>query len=337
MTYSNPNLWHHQAPNCHDQLPLISHVGRGIEGDSYRVDLIEPDSTHETYLKGVFVDAQTLEEREDWRSLNINGGELFYSYNIRPWTVPQTFTMTFAYRRPGRPEWGWTTPPIPFIWDIDGDGKPDVDQSVGAGVATLYLKTSSSDWTEKLIYPPFITPDDVNTPAQGQPWTVNLDFGVDGDIPIPDLDQIAIILGITVEQIKQIIAGDISVIDGSDNIKDYVDDRDSAIQIQIDDINSEITEIKNDISTINNNIQNLGRELSELNTLVGMLQNGVDNILSKIVGDNTMDSDGYINWEVAGKIPIGNITIMSNDTATLTGGYIQASDDNVSTNDLWFK
>ncbi len=77
--------------------------------------------------------------------------------------------------------------------------------------------------------------------------------------------------------------------------------------------------------------------MSELNTLVGMLQNGVDNILSKIVGDNTMDSDGYINWEVAGKIPIGNITIMSNDTATLTGGYIQASDDNVSTNDLWFK
>ena len=38
------------APDCFDQIPVFSHVGRGIQGDSYKVDIQDEDSDCETHL-----------------------------------------------------------------------------------------------------------------------------------------------------------------------------------------------------------------------------------------------------------------------------------------------
>lgn len=220
------------APGCDDQLPVFSRVGRGIQGDGFYVDVADPDTTNETHLEGFRYDAASKEWSSEWVSENINGGELRYQYNLRPFTIPQTFTITFIYRRPGRPEWSWTTPAIPYIWTIDDDGnKQDPDGIVGSGVATLFIKkTTESSWTEKLIYPSGTTRDDYNAPNAEEAWTVNLSFGIGGDVDVPNIEDIAKILGITVEDIRNIIKGNDIVIDNLtvDNIVDFIkkaDDR----------------------------------------------------------------------------------------------------------------
>lgn len=139
---------HHINPDrcadfCDDQLPVFSRVGRGIKGNSSKVE-IASDSKCETKLKGMTYDEATKTWSSDWVSENINGGCLSYQYNLRPFTIPQTFTITFIYRRPGRDEWSWTTPAIPYIWQTGDDGQPtDPDHMVGSGVATLYIKKTT--------------------------------------------------------------------------------------------------------------------------------------------------------------------------------------------------
>ena len=185
------------ADRCDDQLPLFSRVGRGLRGDGYKVELHEPTEC-ETYLEGMIYDAATGTYHTDWMSENINGGHLLYQYNLRPYSNPQTFTITFQYDRPGREdhEWTWTTPAIPYIWDADNDGLADVDGIVGTGVATLFLKkTTDGDWVmtqiptshtmaeaadrqEKLLYPEDWLREMFNAPAPGDPWTVNLTYGI---------------------------------------------------------------------------------------------------------------------------------------------------------------
>lgn len=96
-------LHHHEDRGCDcndDQLPVISRVGRGLQGDGYRVQIIQPDDCTQTYLEGLRYDANSGEYVSEWISDNINGGELSYQYNLRPFTIPQTFTITFIYRRP---------------------------------------------------------------------------------------------------------------------------------------------------------------------------------------------------------------------------------------------
>lgn len=60
---------------CDDQLPLFSHVGRGLKGDSFRVDLREP-TDYETYLDGVSIDSNTGFETPEWTTSNLNAGVL---------------------------------------------------------------------------------------------------------------------------------------------------------------------------------------------------------------------------------------------------------------------
>ena len=153
-------------------------------------------------------DEASKEWKSEWLSENINGGCLSYQYVLRPYTIPQTFTITFIYKRPGRIEWSWTTPAIPYVWSASDTGEPaDPDHIVGSGVATVYVKTTDEDsWTEKLLYPEGTGPEDYNTPAAEQPWTVNLEFGIGGDIEVPNLDDIAKIIGVTVEDIKKLVA-----------------------------------------------------------------------------------------------------------------------------------
>lgn len=235
---------------CDDQLAVFSKVGRGLRGDGFKV-VIKSDEDAETYLEGLNYDANTNTYSTEWISENINGGQMMYQYNLRPYTIPQTFTITFRYKRPNRSnsEWVWTTPAIPYIWDADNDGLADVDEIVGTGVAALFLKkTTEPQWYyptitytdyknglmtaakhDKLVYPDDWTREMFNAPIPGDPWSVNLQYGIGGDIDAPNIDDLAKILGITVQQIRNIIndIGDPNIngdgISGN-NFKDYIDD-----------------------------------------------------------------------------------------------------------------
>lgn len=234
------------APDCVDQLPVIARVGRGLRGDSFKV-VVASDEQSETYLEGLSYDPATKTWQSEWMSENINGGQMMYQYNLRPYTIPQTFTITFRYKRPNRSasEWQWTTPAIPYIWDADNDGLADVDSIVGTGVATLFMKkTTEASWVmsnlptshtmsealsrqEKLLYPDDWDRDYFNAPKPGEPWTVNLQYGVNGDIDAPNVDDLAKIIGITVQQIRNIVADQTGQLVGDgftgDNVKDYID------------------------------------------------------------------------------------------------------------------
>lgn len=212
------------APGCDDQLAMFSRVGRGLKGDGFKV-IINSDSDMETYLEGLSYDEASGTWASEWISENINGGRLDYQYNLRPYTIPQTFTITFRYRRPNRDpyQWTWTTPAIPYIWDADDDGFGDVDGIVGVGAATLFLKKTQDAWVttnlptsytiaealnrqEKLLYPEGWTRDQLNAPGVGDPYTINLTYGVGGDFDAPNIDDLSKVLGITVQNIRNIIA-----------------------------------------------------------------------------------------------------------------------------------
>lgn len=313
------------APECDDQLVSVSRIGRGIKGDSFYVKISDPDTTNETYLEGLSYDEATKVWTSEWLSENINGGELSYQYNLRPFTIPQTFTMTFIYRRPGRPEWSWTTPAIPYLWDADGNGFPDVDGIVGSGCATLYIRESAeSPWIEKLIYPPGTGPADFNTPEPLAPWSVNLTFGIGGDINIPNIDDISKIIGITVEQIYNILNDVPGALDGSDNVKDYIDDKDLELWQYIDD-----------------SVTNLGRQITEVANNLAWLQNytqkALTDILNKIYGGGIIDDEtGAITWPNTDKIAVGNMNLYSGPNTT-TANHIMTDNSSDVANDLWVR
>lgn len=240
----------HCADDCDDQLPAIANVGRGLQGDSFYVTIDDPDTCVETYLHGWRKDSVTGVMTKEWDSLNINGGELYYQYNLRPYTNPQTFTITFIYRRPTRCEWSWTTPAIPYIWDANKDGDPDVDDIIGSGVGDLYIRTANREypdiingknpkddaWIEKLVFPPGTTAIDYNSPKPLEPWSVNLTFGlVGGDVLVPNIYDLAAILGFPATNLWNVCNGSKGQFKGGvfnqtgNTLKDYLDANDQAL------------------------------------------------------------------------------------------------------------
>lgn len=342
------------APESDDQLPLISRVGRGIKGDSYKVE-IASDSNCETILEGSYLDQAAKEWHSDWLSENVNGGCLSYQYNLRPFTVPQTFTITFIYRRPGRPEWSWTTPAIPYIWTVDDSGETaPPDGIVGSGVATLFIKkTTDAGWTEKLVYPDGTTREDYNAPEAEEAWTVNLSFGIGGDVEVPNIDDLAKIIGITVEDIKKIIAGDSVTINGvaADDLIDYIDKQDdNHLKDALDHVHEDLgfddgflpgdggeTSVKEYIDQAIADIK--GDSDMDLGQLEQYVKNALGDILNKIFGGGTLGGDGHITWPAesqASKIPVADLNVFSNSTPT-DSTYTDAirsralSDDDVRT------
>lgn len=342
------------APESDDQLPLISRVGRGIKGDSYKVE-IASDSNCETILEGSYLDQAAKEWHSDWLSENVNGGCLSYQYNLRPFTVPQTFTITFIYRRPGRPEWSWTTPAIPYIWTVDDSGETaPPDGIVGSGVATLFIKkTTDAGWTEKLVYPDGTTREDYNAPEAEEAWTVNLSFGIGGDVEVPNIDDLAKIIGITVEDIKKIIAGDSVTINGvaADDLIDYIDKQDdNHLKDALDHVHEDLgfddgflpgdggeTSVKEYIDQAIADIK--GDSDMDLGQLEQYVKNALGDILNKIFGGGALGGDGHITWPAesqASKIPVADLNVFSNSTPT-DSTYTDAirsralSDDDVRT------
>lgn len=355
MHHINPDRC---APECDDQLPMISRVGRGIHGDTYKVD-IQSDSNCETILEGSAYDYATKEWTSEWLSENINGGCLSYQYKLRPGTVPATFTITFIYRRPGRPEWTWTTPAIPYIWTVDEDGNKnpgDPDTMVGSGIATLFIKkTTESNWTEKLVYPSGTTREDFNAPDPLEAWTSNIEFGIGGDIDVPNIDDLAKVLGITVGQIEQIIAGNTVTINGvsAANLRDYIDKQDDLHQqaavtsavnqakaytdSEIDGLSDHIhsdmgfntkdhsgntafggyANIKAYIDARDSAVSGEVSDLeNQLNALKTYVSNALSDILSKIYGGGSLGSDGNITWPNTNKIPVADLNVFANSTPT---------------------
>lgn len=248
MSHNHPNPFP-PAPECDDQLPLISPVGIGLKGNSYRV---EPGTSTESELRLVGKEYDSLDGTwtTDWISENISGGKLKYQYHLRPYTIPQTFTITFALDRPGQPEWEWTTPAIPYIWDADDDGIADVDHIIGVGLSTFFLKKTQEAWDESLwgahseaeahayqektVYPSDWDRDELNAPEPYEPYAVALDYGIGGDIDAPNIDDFAEVLGVSVDDIRDIIDGVSNVIHNSfiygDNFKEYIDNNDDDIR-----------------------------------------------------------------------------------------------------------
>lgn len=328
------------APGCDDQLPMISRVGRGIHGDDFRVE-VASDSNCETILEGKSYDHATHEWTSEWLSENVNGGCLSYQYVLRPYTIPATFTITFVYRRPGRKEWSWTTPAIPYVWTIDEDGNKnpgDPDTMVGSGVATLFIKnTTDSEWREKLVYPDGTTRDDYNAPDPLDPWTVNLTFGVGGDIDVPNVDDIAKILGITVEQVRDIINGDEVTINGinADNIVDYVDKRGERVLDHVhEDLGFDDGFLPGDGggTSVKEYIDKIGGQVTNVNTY---LKNALQDIVNKFYGGGTIDDDGNVTWGASGKAAVGNMNIYAGGADSSAPNAIRTRADSTSnTNDV---
>lgn len=338
------------APLCDDQVPVISTMGRGIQGDAYRVE-IERDSTDETILRGDRCDMATGEWSSEWFSENVNGGELHYQYNLRPGTIPRTFTITFRYDRPGRPEWCWTTPAIPYIWTVDENGtQTHPDAIVGSGVATLFIKkTTETAWTEKLIYPDGWTREDFNAPEAEEPWTVNLTFGIGGDVDVPNIDDLAKILGITTDQIRQIILGNKVTINGISvsNLIDYIDQQDDKHSDALSDhVHADLgfnarghasTKAFGGYDTVKAYIDAMiESKVSAATTSITNAYKTYVNNVSKSIGDiiygATVNSDGTITIPSGTMVPVGNINVISGSDS-FSDGYIRTS-ASVENNDI---
>ena len=330
-----------QAELCDDQLPVIARVGRGIKGDGFKVVISDPDTNCETHLEGMSYDEATKLWTSEWLSENINGGCLSYQYKLRPYANPATFTMTFIYRRPGRPEWSWTTPSIPYVWNVDDDGgRTDPDAIVGSGVATIFLRSGASNpWVEKLVYPDGTTREDYNAPAQGEAWTSNITFGYGGDVEVPNLDDIAKIIGVSKDTIVNILNSVPGALAGSDNVKDYVDDQNVTQTTTIlnhvhndlgwgGEMPSGVTVkkyIDDRVTELNNRITQVSTDLTDLINALGTKNaNTLADILTKIyLGGTINSSTGAITWPTADKIALGNINVYSGGSA----GFIKTHAD----------
>lgn len=336
------------APNCDDQLPVVATVGRGPQGNSSYVAVGEPDTCEETYIKGWSVDevtGETIAESE-WITKNINGGELSYQYNLRPYTNPRTFTITFVYRRPGRCEWSWTTPAIPYIWTVeneDGTVSEKPEHIVGTGVATLFVKTMhDAKWNERLNYPidhntgEQYPREAFNAPEPDGPWASTLTFGFGGDINVPDFNDIAKIIGIKIGDLYEILKGNEVEIHGINavNLIHYIDQCDKR---DLDHIHADLgfnttghdVDAFDGYATVKAYIDakdaELKQKIDDLTSVVNNMKTGIGNLIYGV----TIDEKGNISLPEGVKIPSGNINVFSGDTTA----YIRTRDGEVN-NDI---
>lgn len=203
-----------RAAECDDQLEFAARVGRGVKGDSFKIECVDDkESEALTTLIGSMFDETTKKWIEQWRSDNINGGKLTIKERKNFGSLPPTFTLTFTYIRPDRTEWSHTTPAIPFVPDSPG---PTPGSNIG--VETLFLKDHSKkandlykeitiidpahsreEWG--LPYPPGGESkiSDTKPSEIGEPWSATLDI-----IETKEFESLS---GLTNQQIVSIIQG----------------------------------------------------------------------------------------------------------------------------------
>lgn len=238
------------APACDDQLPIFSRVGRGIKGDDITAHVEERDG--HIYLVVEQIDGATG-EHTILIDRAIDGGYLEYEYNLNPFNDPATFTLTFHYDHPKHElNWDWTTPAIPYLWHVDPEtGEPQATDIIGSGVSSFFIKKTYDEWAtptdaqtphtvaeaadiqEKLLYPNGWRRSQFNAPDATDKWTVNLTYGIGGDIDAPNLEDIAKIIGMTPDNIEDLVEREIptqsDAIPSDMNVKEYVDALDEHI------------------------------------------------------------------------------------------------------------
>lgn len=348
----------HCADDCDDQLPAIANVGRGPSGDGFYVTIDDPDSCVETHLQGWSRDGITGMLSKEWESLNINGGELYYQYNLRPYTNPQTFTITFIYRRPQRCEWSWTTPAVPYIWDANGDGEPDVDGIIGSGVGDIYIRTASSDheqlidgkdpndaaWNERLHFPPGTTAKDFNAPQPKEAWSATITFGLHGgDVLVPNIYDLASTIGFSPDVIFKVTRGDKGQFKGGlfdvtcDTLKDYIDQNDADL----------LDHVHDDLGFNNSGHPDDGAFGGEdtvkeyIDREIEKLQDQINNILQSlgdIIYGATTDEDGNISIPEGTKIPVADLNVFAGYESPNRDNYADAiRSRSISDNDIAFR
>lgn len=208
------------APECDDQLAVFSKTGRGLPGNGYKVG-IKNTGSGETYLEGYRYDPNTKEYVSEWLSGNVNGGIINYQYHLRSHTNPPTFTITFKYSKPSTPEaeWCWTTPAIPYVvLDEEEEDEESAPSPITLSEVTAFFlkKTTEENWNipsvteseyannemtpqkhDKVIYKDGFTREDLNAPDPGKAGSVSLQYGINGDIDTPNMDEWESILGLT--------------------------------------------------------------------------------------------------------------------------------------------
>lgn len=367
------------APDCDDQLPLFSTVGRGIKGDTYRVTVIRQDSD-EMYIKGEGFDQATKEWYDDWESNNLSGGELLpIEYNYRPFSDPPTFTMTFKYRHPSIPgkegspyeEWSHTTNAIPYY-----PNEADANNLIGSGVANLYVRDGvTSPWVQverhgmeppdivdssdgrwgQINWPEGYEPKDFRTPGPNEKWAATITFGIGGDIEIPNLDNLAKILGWSKEKLINVVNGVPGAMDGSDNVRDFILDQIGPIpglpaeggttnvkvyiDNQVSSLNQRITNLEQTVEGLRQTVTNLQQTI---NNMGGKYDRALADILSKIYGGPTLNADGTVNWNTptTAKIAVGNMNVFSGgsgENESLAPNFIRTDATADSENDVWVK
>ncbi len=367
----------HCADSCDDQLPLITRVGRGLKGDASRVDVT--NGRIDTHLTGGWIDGADGTFHTEWVSDNINGGELSYQYNLNPYTVPRTFTITFIYRRghegdENHVDWSWTTPAIPYIWrvqDEDGGSHEDPDHIVGSGVATLFIKTMhDANWNERLHYP--IDPltgepydrDYFNAPEAEQPWSATIRFGKGGDIEVPDFDDLAKIIGVTKQDLFDILEGDSVTINGIDarNLIDYIDkcdkrDKDDVLNHLHKDLgynqgnahdsntfgvspitNGTYGSVKSYIDEADKALKKKGDDLAGGLAATDQRFANLLASLGDLIYGVTFNPDGTIKTRPANMhVPVGNINLFSNATEGSDNSAVIRTHSSHADNDIRIK
>lgn len=184
------NLFNTSVGSCDGQQVLMGSVGRGPSGKSFKVE-IEQDTIDTTQLSGSIYDPTTKAWNQDWITENINGGHLTCQYIVTDNTTPPTFRLRFVYSRPGHDEWSVLTHPVPYI--------PEGSDQATAAVSNVFVRSDTSGAYQGLI----VYPEGAAFESHaGDPWTVNLTFGIGGNVELPNLTNLSKILGWSVSQLR---------------------------------------------------------------------------------------------------------------------------------------
>lgn len=246
--------WNHStrfAPDADDQLPLIAHVGRGLRGDGYKIDLIDTDAGQ--YLAGYPYDATTgtYSETPDWTSDLIGSGVLEYSVYKPAVEEGETPFMQITFRytgKGGEDSWQFTTDQIPLMGETTNNGghvdSVFVTANTPAGIWNPDDASETDTWHETLRYP-----DDWSA-AHPDPdtsdWVSLLTYGSGGVLDVPSYPELAKLLGRDLASMRQLIDPDAEVEpdpsisdqiaaleallagfpagDDNQNVKQYIDD-----------------------------------------------------------------------------------------------------------------
>jgi len=169
---------------------------------------------------------------------------------------------------------------------------------------------------------------------------VNLTFGVGGDIDVPSVDDLAKVIGITPEQVRQIIAGTKVTINGVqvDDLLDYIDRQDdnhldSALDHLHDDLGFSDGFLPGDggSTSVKEYIDDKASQAEgDVTSLRNYVSAALGDILAKFYGGGTLGSDGHVTWGASGKAAVGNMNVYAGGADSSAPNAIRTRADSTS-------